>query len=814
MRPTTEQQAIIDAARAGKTITVQAGAGCGKTSTLQATAEQALTGKRVLCVVYNRSVRLELQRRMPQNVACHTNHSFAMQIIRNQWGSMLDRINGPRQSGKTQATILSLSGPARINDHTVLSPAARARLAMGAILAWCKSEDVDLQPHHITPPRSITAEADVARLREVILPIANAARADIRSPRGSLTWQHDYYLKMAQLKLARSGGSQALPFDVIMMDECQDVNPVAASLYLDMQTHAQRIIVGDSCQPAGTLVTVVTAPAKKGRNGSGTPAQTAQVPIEQIKPGDMVVSMNVEKSFIHRNGSPVSGVSAQPYEGDMIKIETSEGVISRYTPDHHCVVRFGEELVDKHIVYLMKRGDDYRIGITSGRVQSQNKRIGVMWRATQEKADAAWILSVHDTRQDAALAEMVTAWTYGIPTLTFRVSNNSTMSQVYLDYFWSKCGGNRDAAERVLNAHGRWIDFPLWNSSERYLQTRRPTVIRACNLIDGMEVLPLSNTMLTRRTEAPARQWSRISVAREPYQGWIYSMTVERDHTYVGDGIFTHNCQAINGWNGAVDILRTFPADELLFLSKSFRFGPAIAAEANKWLELLKAPLRLEGHPPVGSTIGPVPAPDAVLCRTNAAAMGEVFSILKANGTPAMVGGGSEIVSLAMAAEQLQDGRLTDHPDLCGFANWGEVQDYVEQDPLGQDLKVFVDLVNEYGADEIRRAALQVKDASKARPGDIVISTAHRSKGLEWNNVRVAGDFRQPNPDTTRSGDAPVNREELMLNYVTVTRAQKVLDRGSLAWIDDYVPGAPAAAPASRTISGGSRRAKPLPIAV
>jgi hypothetical protein len=54
-------------------------------------------------------------------------------------------------------------------------------------------------------------------------------------------------------------------------------------------------------------------------------------------------------------------------------------------------------------------------------------------------------------------------------------------------------------------------------------------------------------------------------------------------------------CQAIYGWRGAIDAMSRFNADVRLNLSQSFRFGSAVADEANKWLTLLDAPLRLRG---------------------------------------------------------------------------------------------------------------------------------------------------------------------------------------------------------------------------
>ena len=53
--------------------------------------------------------------------------------------------------------------------------------------------------------------------------------------------------------------------------------------------------------------------------------------------------------------------------------------------------------------------------------------------------------------------------------------------------------------------------------------------------------------------------------------------------------------QSIYQWRGAVDAMSAFEADDDCYLTKSFRFGPAIAEEANKWLTLLGADKPLEG---------------------------------------------------------------------------------------------------------------------------------------------------------------------------------------------------------------------------
>lgn len=242
-------------------------------------------------------------------------------------------------------------------------------------------------------------------------------------------------------------------------------------------------------------------------------------------------------------------------------------------------------------------------------------------------------------------------------------------------------------------------------------------------------------------------------------------------------------CQAIYGWRGAQDAMAKFACDRRLSLSQSFRFGPRIAGEANKWLELLDAALRLTGFDRVDSTVGRVEAPDAVLCRTNAGAIGAVLAARNAGHRVALVGGGGEIRRMAEAAIKLKAGIGCDDPELFAFTSWKEVQDYVTQDAAGQDLKVFVKLIDEHGPERVIDIVDSLAPEDRA---DVVVSTAHKAKGREWSTVRIAGDFREPKPSEDNP-DPRLQREEMMLAYVAVTRAKLVLDRDGLAWVDRWL---------------------------
>jgi hypothetical protein len=247
------------------------------------------------------------------------------------------------------------------------------------------------------------------------------------------------------------------------------------------------------------------------------------------------------------------------------------------------------------------------------------------------------------------------------------------------------------------------------------------------------------------------------------------------------------SCQAIYGWRGAVDAIATWPAQQRLYLSQSWRFGPAIAEEANKWLTLLRARLRLSGAPGRRSRLDYLGAADtdAVLCRTNSESMSQAIIAMDQGLRTGLVGGAHAVTALAEAALQLQAGQRTEHPELAAFASWGEVKAYADSDDASPEIAALVRLVDDLGADKLLAATRALTDERHAQ---VVVSTTHKAKGREWGRVQVGRDFRRPRTDPDGT-PGPVDRAEAMLAYVAVTRARDVLDRGGLAWIDETFMG-------------------------
>jgi hypothetical protein len=281
--------------------------------------------------------------------------------------------------------------------------------------------------------------------------------------------------------------------------------------------------------------------------------------------------------------------------------------------------------------------------------------------------------------------------------------------------------------------------------------------------------------------------------------------------------------QQIYEFRGALNAMEKFTGKRLA-LSKSFRFGPAVANEANRWLDELDAPLRLEGHDPIPSRlVNDLGEPDAVLCRSNAGAMTQVMTALARGRKVALVGGGKDIRDLAAAAIALKAGAPCEHPELFAFRTWGEVQDYVAMDEGGSDLRAMVKLIDDYGPDSLISAIDRLVDEpsdsgskpmalTTAKP-DVIVSTAHKAKGREWASVLIGEDFYPPKIDEDGE-QKEADPSELRLAYVAVTRARLVLDRGSLRWLDTYAPSMPIPAPeidAERPAPASAAPAPPNP---
>jgi hypothetical protein len=229
--------------------------------------------------------------------------------------------------------------------------------------------------------------------------------------------------------------------------------------------------------------------------------------------------------------------------------------------------------------------------------------------------------------------------------------------------------------------------------------------------------------------------------------------------------------QQIYSFRGAVDAMERLPADHTTYLSQSFRFGPQLAGLANIALALLGREVPILGSETIETRLGMGTTPAAILCRTNSGVIGEVVRTLEEGQIPHVVKGTAEIERLLEGVRNLRQGIPSDCPELFGYRNWQEVELAVEEG-TEPDLKILVELVQKYGEGQL--LAMLARTARDELDSTIVISTAHKAKGREWETVLLCEDFTAPERMTKEGVELLV--DEVKLLYVAMTRAKTGLD--------------------------------------
>jgi F-box protein 18 (helicase) len=169
-----------------------------------------------------------------------------------------------------------------------------------------------------------------------------------------------------------------------------------------------------------------------------------------------------------------------------------------------------------------------------------------------------------------------------------------------------------------------------------------------------------------------------------------------------------------------------------------------------------------------------------ILARTN---MRLFESLVKITDTFHVVGGIDEMISQAAAGFALwrqrglerPDMRLVKNPLVSRHKTWGDLVESSELDEDPETIRL-VRIVDSYG-ERLPDILVDLKnrhvdDASEAR---FIVSTAHKAKGREWENVIVLDDFPTMFQLKQWLARKRIERheydQEINLLYVTMTRA-------------------------------------------
>lgn len=246
---------------------------------------------------------------------------------------------------------------------------------------------------------------------------------------------------------------------------------------------------------------------------------------------------------------------------------------------------------------------------------------------------------------------------------------------------------------------------------------------------------------------------------------------------YVGD-----RHQSIYGFRGAINAMQKINATEYR-LTKSFRFGQTIADQANMILKnLLGESVPIIGNELIDSKVQTLEQPDAFLVRTNIEAFKIILRLLELGRSPRAE---MDIASLKQDIQDclklMEDVPVSRASNFFGFNDWEEAIEHVKFNPHS-DLKPLVTLASRNDP----KVLLAALDRVSRDKGDCVVSTAHKSKGLEFGKVYLHGDFKWDK--TAVELHKPLATEaESRLIYVAATRAINGLDRGGMTEFFDHL---------------------------
>jgi DNA helicase-2/ATP-dependent DNA helicase PcrA len=234
-------------------------------------------------------------------------------------------------------------------------------------------------------------------------------------------------------------------FAYVMIDEYQDTNAAQYKLIkLLTGPHNNLAVVGDDwqCLLPGTLIE--------------TPAGLRK--IEDIQAGDVVTSAAGYGKTASATVTARREFTAKDY---LVRITTTGGKELIATPNHLLFARWDK--TDSFFVYLMYSQDyGYRIGMTKGsRFDGKKDDIGLRVRANQERADRMWILTVCESREEAAYHEALYSYTYGIPMLVFHAYSNRKMGikQYHIDALY-KAVDTRERVQKLFADLRIYPDYP------------------------------------------------------------------------------------------------------------------------------------------------------------------------------------------------------------------------------------------------------------------------------------------------------------------------------------------------------------------
>lgn len=338
---------------------------------------------------------------------------------------------------------------------------------------------------------------------------------------------------------------------------------------------------------------------------------------------------------------------------------------------------------------------------------------------------------------------------------------------------------------KVVERSYKGYDYPLTTMREIVHDVRTKALEAAKDMWKDRKN-PSSPVMITHDTYLKLYQLSKPQL---PYEA-IYLDEAQDTSDCVLDIIMSQKSskiivigdefQAIYQWRNAVNAMKKVEAISFP-LTHSFRYGAAIASVATA---VLQRAVEVKGLPTLQSVVKTAEMasqelveaslPDSLegfskkygkvtkIFRTNAALLDEAMGLLSVGVDNIEIRTDvKDFINMLWSAEALRKGDLkkVKHDVIVSYGDWKEFEEAGKDEP---DVKRILGILKRYGS--FLNVINTLQDYKAPAEAGIILTTAHKSKGLEWDHVVLADDF----PDVEQIKGS---QEETNLLYVACTRA-------------------------------------------
>lgn len=227
--------------------------------------------------------------------------------------------------------------------------------------------------------------------------------------------------------------------------------------------------------------------------------------------------------------------------------------------------------------------------------------------------------------------------------------------------------------------------------------------------------------------------------------------------------------QSIYEWRGAINAMANLPSSfKECYLTESFRFTQDIADMATSLTSILGNTRKIVGNGIRPDTL----SSKAIICRTNVSFLNLLLKAEAQEEKVFILGDLKELWSKMYHISDLYFGNKIKYPnkELAQYKTFADLMEAGEDMP---ELSRLVKLTRTLSDGGLTKNISRIKSVIVENPEDAhyTITTAHKSKGLEWDDVVLDEDMFYV-PDGKDTIDVLFTNQTLELLYVAVTRAK------------------------------------------